>query len=96
MSLNARAQQPPLYSASTMIWNSTCKRTYTVLYLSFSKLAKCPPGSFMLFQWAGWPFLWLNNISLYVIPNTTHFFIHSSTDERLGCLHVLAIAEMLQ
>lgn len=50
----------------------------------------------MLFQWAGWPFLWLNNISLYVIPNTTHFFIHSSTDERLGCLRVLAIAEMLQ
>lgn len=50
----------------------------------------------MLFQWAGWPFLWLNNISLYVIPNTTHFFIHSSTDERLGCLCVLAIAEMLQ
>ena len=33
----------------------------------------------MLFQLAGWPFLWLNNISLYVIPNSTHFFIHSPT-----------------
>ena len=35
-------------------------------------------------------FLWLSNIPLYIHMYYV-FFIHSSVDAHLGCLHVLAI-----
>ena len=52
----------------------------------------------MLLQMAGSPFLRLNNILLYIyiyiyiyIYTYTPYFLYSSVDRHLGCLHVLAV-----
>lgn len=51
----------------------------------------------MLLQMAGFPFLWLHTISLYmhvcvcVGGVCTDFFFHSAIEGHLGCFHILDI-----
>ena len=57
-------------------------------------LAQCLQVSSMPWHVSQFPRFWrLNNIPLYVF--TILLFVHSSTDEHLGCCHLLAIVNIV-
>ena len=66
---------------------------YSICLSSLFHLAQCPPGLTMLLEMVDFlPFLWLTTIVCVCVCIT----LSLSTDEYLGCFHILAIENNAQ
>ena len=65
-------RQPPFYCLLLCVWFFTISHVNEIIWLCFCvwlMLAWCPPGSSMLWQMAGFPSWWLNNISCVCVSD---------------------------